>query len=406
MLDIQKLRSEFPILESNIHGDKPLIYFDNGASVQKPKRVIERLEQFYSKEYANIHRGVHYLSDLSTNNYENSRLSIQKLINAKHSHEVIFTSGTTSGINLIANGITALRNTGRNELLITYMEHHSNIVPWQILAEKEGLKLKVIPIDKSGVLILDHLENYLNEKTLLFSFTHISNSLGTINPVTDLIKAAQDCGAYTLLDAAQSVQHIPLDVQALNCDFMVFSGHKMYGPTGTGVLYGKENLLDQIPPYQGGGDMIDSVTFEKTTYNSLPFKFEAGTPNIAGGIALNSAVEFLTEYNIKDIAIHEAKLLDYATEAVSQIPNLKIVGQADDKSSVLSFNIEGLHPFDVGTLLDTYGIAIRTGHHCTQPIMDFFNIPGTCRASFAAYNTTEEIDVFVEKLQKVVKLLS
>ena len=406
MLDIQKLRSEFPILESNIHGDKPLIYFDNGASVQKPKGVIERLEQFYFKEYANIHRGVHYLSDLSTNNYENSRLSIQKLINAKHSHEVIFTSGTTSGINLIANGITALRNTGRNELLITYMEHHSNIVPWQILAEKEGLKLKVIPIDKSGVLILDHLENYLNENTLLFSFTHISNSLGTINPVIDLIKAAQDCGVYTLLDAAQSVQHIPLDVQALNCDFMVFSGHKMYGPTGTGVLYGKENLLDQIPPYQGGGDMIDSVTFEKTTYNSLPFKFEAGTPNIAGGIALNSAVEFLTEYNIKDIAIHEAKLLDYATEAVSQIPNLKIVGQADDKSSVLSFNIEGLHPFDVGTLLDTYGIAIRTGHHCTQPIMDFFNIPGTCRASFAAYNTTEEIDVFVEKLQKVVKLLS
>ena len=406
MLDIQKLRSEFPILESSIHGDKPLIYFDNGASVQKPKRVIERLEQFYSKEYANIHRGVHYLSDLSTNNYENSRLSIQKLINAKHSHEVIFTSGTTGGINLIANGITALRKTGRNELLITYMEHHSNIVPWQILAEKEDLKLKVIPIDKSGVLILDHLENYLNEKTLLFSFTHISNSLGTINPVTDLIKAAEDCGAYTLLDAAQSVQHIPLDVQALNCDFMAFSGHKMYGPTGTGVLYGKENLLEQIPPYQGGGDMIDSVTFEKTTYNSLPFKFEAGTPNIAGGIALNSAVDFLFEYNIKDIAMHESKLLDYATAAVSQIPNLKIIGQADDKSSVLSFIIDGLHPFDIGTLLDTHGIAIRTGHHCTQPIMDFFNIPGTCRASFAAYNTIEEIDLFVQKLQAVVRLLS
>lgn len=404
-MDLEKIRAEFPILNEKIHDNKNLIYLDNGATVQKPRSVLNRMSDYYCKENANIHRGVHYLSDLSTNNYELSRQKLKTLINAKYDHEIIFTSGTTSSINLISSTIGEVSNPDRNELLITAMEHHSNIVPWQILAERKGLKLKVLPMNNKGELLLDNIDSFISERTLIFSFTYISNSLGTINPVKLLLKKAKDNGALTFVDAAQAVQHKPIDVQDLDCDFLAFSGHKMYGPTGVGVLYGKESELNILPPYQGGGDMIESVSFEKTIYNKLPFKFEAGTPNISGAIVLGEAVDFLLDIGLENIYNHEANILDYATNKLKNIDGLKLIGQAEDKSSVISFIVDGIHSFDLGTILDNYGIAVRTGHHCTQPVMDFFKISGTTRASIAMYNTKNEIDIFYEKLMLAIKML-
>lgn len=401
--DVQHIRKEFPILDTKV-GKYPLIYFDNGATAQKPKAVIDCIDQYYTSENANIHRGVHHLSQLSTENYENARRTIQSYINAEHEHEVIFTKGTTDGINLVANSFGKLLREG-DEILITQMEHHSNIVPWQMIAEELGLVVRYIPINEAGELIMDDLNNLLTEKTKLVAITHISNALGTINPIAAIISKAHDKGAKVLVDGAQSLQHLKIDVQALDCDFMVFSGHKVFAPTGVGILYGKEELLNKMPPYQGGGDMIKTVSLEKTVYNDLPHKFEAGTPNIIGGIGLGKAIEWLAEQDLDALQKHEQELLDYATEALLKIDGLKIYGTAEHKSSVISFLIEGTHPYDVGTLLNQQGIAVRTGHHCAQPVMDFYAIPGTIRASFSFYNTKEEIDQFITALNRAVNML-
>lgn len=406
MKNHQSIRDQFPILSQKVHGVSQLVYLDNAASVQKPLRVIERIDQYYKSENANIHRGVHFLSDLSTNNYENSRKKAQTLINASHEHEIIFTKGTTDSINLIAS---ALRYSGKvkkgDNVVISYLEHHSNIVPWQMLCEAAQAQLRVIPIDKNAELILDDIDKIIDDNTKIISINHISNSLGTVNPIETLIKKAKEVGSKTLIDAAQSIQHMPIDVNELGCDFLVFSGHKMYGPTGIGILYGRENILDELPPYQGGGDMIDNVTFDKTTYNTLPHKFEAGTPNIVGGIALGEAIDFLNDTNLELINNYETGLLNYACDQIKTIDGLKIIGTPKKRSGVISFLVDQVHPFDLGTLLDNYGIAIRTGHHCTQPVMDFFNIPGTCRASLAVYNNKNDIDYFIEKMKKCLKML-
>ncbi|UKN00751.1 cysteine desulfurase [Paracrocinitomix mangrovi] len=402
-LDISKIRAQFPVLKQKV-GKYPLIYLDNGATSQKPQVVIDRIQQFYQSENANIHRGVHHLSQISTENYEIARRSIQQFIGAEHEHEVIFTTGTTGGINLIAQCFTAGLSSG-DEIIITEMEHHSNIVPWQMKAEEHGLVLKYIPLKENGELQWEKLDELLSEKTKLLSFTHISNSLGTINPVKEIIQKAHKAGAKVLLDAAQSLQHLRVDVKDLDCDFMVFSGHKTFGPTGVGVLYGKEDLLDALPPYQGGGDMIKTVTMEKTEYNTLPFKFEAGTPNIVGGIALGTAIDWMAELDYDQVLEHEEELLNYATSRIQEIEGVKIYGQAENKSSILSFLVEGTHPYDIGTLLNQQGVAVRTGHHCTQPVMDFFKIPGTIRASFSLYNTIEEVDLFIDALNKSVNML-
>jgi len=401
--DVNTIRKQFPILSEKV-GKYPLVYFDNGATSQKPKAVIDIINQYYNKENANIHRGVHHLSQLSTENYEKARKIIQNHINAKNDHEVIFTKGTTDGINLIAHSFGKLLKRG-DEILISAMEHHSNIVPWQMLAEEKGIVLKHIPMNEAGELNLSNLDQLITSQTKLVSVTHVSNALGTINPIEQLIEQAHAVGAKVLIDAAQSLQHFNVDVQALDCDFMVFSGHKVFGPTGVGILYGKEDILNKIPPYQGGGDMIKTVTLAKTTYNDLPHKFEAGTPNIVGGIALGSAIEWLSQFDLSEIAEYEDQLLHYATNELLKIEGLKIYGTAKKKSSVISFLIEGTHPYDVGTLLNQQGIAVRTGHHCTQPIMDFFEIPGTIRASFSFYNTQEEIDQFITALKKAVTML-
>jgi cysteine desulfurase/selenocysteine lyase len=400
---IEKIRSQFPILERSVNG-KRLVYFDNGATSQKPQCVIDEITKYYSFENANIHRGVHYLSQEATTNYEQARDTIQNYIHAKESCEVLFTKGTTDSINLVASSIGETLHKG-DEILISYMEHHSNIVPWQMLCERKGLKLRVIPIHENGELNLESFESLLSEKTKLLSITHVSNTLGTINPVEYLIQRAHEVGAKVLIDGAQSIQHFPINVQELGCDFFAFSGHKVFGPTGLGVLYGKKEILDAIPPYQGGGDMISKVTFEKTTYNELPHKFEAGTPHISGGIALGKAFEFMNSLNIEEIINHEHALLNYAEERLAQISGLTIIGTAKRKASVVSFVVDGIHPFDVGTLLDKQGIAVRTGHHCTQPLMDFFQIPGTIRASFAMYNTFEEIDLFIHALERSIAML-
>ncbi len=401
--DVNTIRKQFPILSEKV-GKYPLVYFDNGATSQKPKAVIDIINQYYNKENANIHRGVHHLSQLSTENYEKARKIIQNHINAKNDHEVIFTKGTTDGINLIAHSFGKLLKQG-DEILISAMEHHSNIVPWQMLAEEKGIVLKHIPMNEAGELNLSNLDQLITSQTKLVSVTHVSNALGTINPIEQLIEQAHAVGAKVLIDAAQSLQHFNVDVQALDCDFMVFSGHKVFGPTGVGILYGKEDILNKIPPYQGGGDMIKTVTLAKTTYNDLPHKFEAGTPNIVGGIALGSAIEWLSQFDLSEIAEYEDQLLHYATNELLKIEGLKIYGTAKKKSSVISFLIEGTHPYDIGTLLNQQGIAVRTGHHCTQPIMDFFEIPGTIRASFSFYNTQEEIDQFITALKKAVTML-
>jgi cysteine desulfurase/selenocysteine lyase len=400
---LDKIRAQFPILEREVNG-KRLVYFDNGATSQKPQCVIDSINTYYSFENANIHRGVHFLSQEATTKYEDARSTIQKAINANEPCEVIFTKGTTDSINLVAYSFGETLEKG-DEILISYMEHHSNIVPWQMLCERKGLILKVIPILENGEMDLEAFEKLLTEKTKLLSITHVSNTLGTINPVKYLINRAHAVGAKVLIDGAQSIQHFQVDMQDLNCDFYAFSGHKVFGPTGIGVLYGKKELLEAIPPYQGGGDMIAKVTFEKTTYNDLPHKFEAGTPHVSGGIALGRAFEFLASLNFDEISIHEHELLKYAEERLSEIEGLRIIGTAKNKASVVSFVVEGIHPFDIGTLLDKLGIAVRTGHHCTQPLMDFYQIPGTVRASFAMYNTKEEIDLFLHALERSLRML-
>lgn len=402
-LNIEEIRRQFPALHREVYG-KPLIYFDNGATSQKPQVVIDTIRDYYTSENANIHRGVHFLSQKATDAYEESRRIVQRFIHAKHEHEIIFTKGTTDGINLVASCFGELLKTG-DEIIISGMEHHSNIVPWQMLCERKHLKLNVIPVLDNGELDLAVFEQLLSEKTKLVAVTHISNTLGTINPVRAIIEKAHSAGAKVLIDGAQSIQHLPVNVQELDCDFYVFSSHKVFGPTGTGVLYGKENLLNEMPPYQGGGDMIAKVTFEKTTYNELPFKFEAGTPHIIGGIATGTALSYLSALDAEAIHRHETELLEYAQDSLLRTEGLRIIGTAKEKTSVVSFFVDGLHPFDIGTLLDKQGIAVRTGHHCTQPLMDRFEIPGTVRASFAFYNTKEEIEVFLKALNRSVEML-
>jgi cysteine desulfurase/selenocysteine lyase len=397
------IRAQFPILERSVNGKK-LVYFDNGATSQKPHCVIDEITNYYTLENANIHRGVHFLSQEATIKYEQARETIQQYIHAKESCEILFTKGTTDSINLVASSFGETLQKG-DEIIISYMEHHSNIVPWQMLCERKELVLKVIPIHSTGELNLEAFEELLSEKTRLLSITHVSNTLGTINPVNYLIAKAHAVGAKVLLDGAQSIQHFPINVQELDCDFFAFSGHKVFGPTGVGILYGKKEILELLPPYQGGGDMISKVTFDKTTYNEIPHKFEAGTPHISGGIALGKAFQFLSNLDNEAIIHHEKALLTYAEEKLMQIDGLKIIGTAKKKASVASFVIDGIHPFDVGTLLDKQGIAVRTGHHCTQPLMDFFQIPGTIRASFAMYNTFEEIDIFMAALERSLVML-
>ena len=404
MFDVQKVRADFPILSQKVNG-KPLVYFDNGATSQKPQVVIDAISKYYSEINANIHRGVHTLSQLATDAYEVSRNTIQNHLNAKHNHEIIFTSGTTFGINLVANGFASLLKTG-DEVMVSALEHHSNIVPWQFLCEKTGAKLVVIPMNEKGELILSEFDKLLSEKTKIVTVNHISNALGTVNPIEYIIKKAHGVGAAVLIDGAQATPHLRPDVQALDCDFYVFSGHKVCGPTGVGILYGKEEWLRKLPPYQGGGEMIAEVTFEKTTYADLPHKFEAGTPNIEGGIVLGTAIDYMNAIGFDNIATYEQELLDYGTKRLQEIEGLTIYGTSENKASVISFNIDGIHPYDIGTIIDKLGIAVRTGHHCAQPIMNFFNIPGTIRASFAFYNTKEEIDIFVEAVKKAQMMLS
>lgn len=404
MFDVQKIRADFPILSQKVNG-KPLVYFDNGATSQKPQVVIDAISKYYSEINANIHRGVHTLSQLATDAYEISRNTVQKHLNAKHNHEIIFTSGTTFGINLVANGFGSLLKAG-DEVMVSALEHHSNIVPWQFLCERTGARLVVIPMNLKGELIMSEFDELLSDKTKIVAVNHISNALGTVNPIEYIIKKAHQVGAAVLIDGAQATPHLKPDVQDLDCDFYVFSGHKICAPTGVGILYGKEEWLRKLPPYQGGGEMIAEVTFEKTTYADLPHKFEAGTPNISGGIVLGTAIDYMNSIGFENIASYEQELLEYGTKRLLEIEGLTIYGTSENKASVISFNIAGIHPYDIGTIIDKLGIAVRTGHHCAQPIMSFFNIPGTIRASFAFYNTKEEIDIFVEAVKKAHMMLS
>ncbi len=404
MLDVQKIRADFPILHQNING-RPLVYFDNAATSQKPQIVIDAMSQYYASINANIHRGVHTLSQRATDAYEVSREIVRKHLNAAFSQEIIFTAGTTHSINIVANGMAKFVKAG-DEIMVSALEHHSNIVPWQMLCERMGAKLVVIPMNEAGELIQEEYLKLLSEKTKLVAVNQISNALGTINPVKEMIAAAHKVGAWVLIDGAQATPHLQPDVQDLDCDFYVFSGHKVCGPTGVGILYGKEALLLDLPPYQGGGEMIKEVTFEKTTYAGLPHKFEAGTPNIAGGIVLGTAIEYMQNIGFENIAKYEKELLDYGTAVLSEIDDLKIYGTAAEKTSVISFNVGNIHPYDIGTIIDKLGIAVRTGHHCAQPIMDFFKIPGTIRASFSFYNTKEEIDALAQAVRKAQMMLS
>ncbi len=398
--DVERVRADFPILATEVHG-KPLVYLDNAATSQKPRAVIDAIMRYYQGTNANVHRGVHHLSEVATEDYEGARRTVQQFINAPHIHEIIFVRGTTEGINLVAQTFGRTRIGAGDEVLITGLEHHSNIVPWQILCQEKGAKLRVAPINDDGELLLDEFAKLLGPKTKLAAVTHVSNALGTINPLKRMIELAHSHGVPVLVDGAQAVPHMKVDVQALDCDFYTFSGHKVYGPTGIGVLYGKTALLESMPPYQGGGDMISSVTFDKTTYNKLPYKFEAGTPDIAGVIGLGAALKYVNSLGIENIGAHEHDLLEYATQKLLAIPGVRIIGTAKEKAAVISFVIEGAHPHDIGTILDQEGIAIRTGHHCSQPIMDRFGIPATARASFAMYNTRAEIDALVRGIAKV-----
>ena len=403
MIDIKKIRNDFPILNRKINGNQ-LIYFDNAATSQTPKVVVDEIANYYYNYNSNIHRGVHKLSQEATDAYEKSRKILQNNFNAKYDREVIFTSGSTHGINLVASGYEHILKKG-DEIILSAMEHHSNIVPWQMLCEKTGAKLRVAPMDTNGVLIMEEYSKICNKKTKLVVISHVSNALGTINPIESILSIAHSNNAVVLIDGAQAAPHIKIDVQELDIDFYVVSGHKLMGPTGVGILYGKERLLNLLPPYQGGGEMIDQVTFEKTTYAGLPHKFEAGTPNIAGGIALGKAVEYINEIGYDTIAKYEDSLLKYATSELLKIEGLKIYGESKNKTAVISFNIKSIHPYDLGTILDKLGIAVRTGHHCAQPIMDFFEIPGTIRASFSFYNTKQEIDFMVESIKRAKAML-
>jgi len=397
--DVAVLREDFPILHQSVHGH-PLVYLDNAASAQKPRAVIDAISQFYSSDYSNIHRGVHALSERSTRRYEEARIKVQRFLNAADPHEIIFTRGTTEGINLVAQTYGRKHVGPGDEILITGLEHHSNIVPWQMLCEEKGAKLRVVPVDERGEV--GALE--LTDRTKLVAIAHISNALGTVLPVREIVEQAHRRGVPVLVDGAQAVPHMKVDVRALDCDFYVFSSHKLYGPTGIGVLYGKKALLDAMPPYQGGGDMISSVTFEKTTYNTVPYKFEAGTPDIAGVVGLGAAIDYVNEIGLENMAAQEADLLEYATAALSKIEGLRIIGTARHKAAVISFVLEGVHPHDVGTILDRQGIAVRTGHHCAQPVMDRFGIPATTRASFAFYNTRDDVDALVRGIEKVKEI--
>lgn len=402
-MNIKNIRSDFPILSREVYG-KPLIYFDNAATTQKPRIVVDKISEMYYNLNSNVHRGVHYLSQEATNSHENARKTVQKFINAHSSNEIVFTRGTTEAINLVASSFCRRFCKPGDEVLITTMEHHSNIVPWQLQGDITGVKLQVAPINDDGELIIEEFEKKITERTKLISVIHISNVLGTINPIKKIIEIARKYDIPVLIDAAQSIQHTHIDVQELDCDFLVFSGHKIYGPNGMGVLYGKEKWLDVMPPYHGGGEMISSVSFEKTTFNGLPFKFEAGTPDYIGSVALATALDYVSDIGIDKIAAYEDSLLKYAMDKMSDIENIRFIGTAADKSSVISFLINNIHPFDMGTLLDRMGIAIRTGHHCAEPLMHRFGIEGTMRISFAPYNTFEEIDAFVETIKKLQKM--
>ena len=403
MFPIEKIREDFPILKRTVNG-KPLVYFDNAATSQTPKVVIDAIVKYYTSYNANIHRGVHTLSQEATDLYEQARIVLQKHFNAKYAYEMLFTPGTTFGINMIASGFSNLLKTG-DEIIVSALEHHSNIVPWQMLCEKTGAELKVIPMNEEGSLIMSAYDNLLSEKTKLVFCNHISNALGTINPVKEIIEKAHHVGAAVLIDGAQSTPHMKVDFQKLDVDFYVTSAHKICGPTGIGLLYGKKEWLEKLPPYQGGGEMIETVSFEKTTYAGLPHKFEAGTPNICGGIAFGVAVEYMNSIGFDAINKYEQELLKYGTQELLKISGVKIYGTAN-KTAVISFNVANIHPYDIGSILDKLGIAVRTGHHCAQPIMEFYKIPGTVRASFAFYNTKEEIDVFIKGLQKAILMLS
>lgn len=403
-LDVKQIRKDFPILQQQVHG-KPLVYFDNGATTQKPQVVINAEARYYEEYNSNVHRGVHHLSQVATNAYEKARITIAGYINAADPHEVIFTAGTTAGINLVANTFSRRFLKEGDSVIISAMEHHSNIVPWQIACEETGATLKVIPINDRGELLMDAYKAMLDDSVKIVAVTYVSNTMGTINPVQDIITLAHARNIPVLLDAAQAIQHISIDVQALDVDFLAFSGHKIYGPTGTGILYGKKEWLDKLPPYQGGGDMIKTVTFEKTIYNELPYKFEAGTPNIAGGIALGTAIEYLQQTGISKIQQWEEELMEYAMQELRKIDGIRFIGDAAERSGAISFLVHNIHPFDMGELLDQQGIAVRTGHHCTEPLMDLFKIPGTVRASLSFYNTKEEIDKLVAGIKRAAAML-
>jgi len=402
-LDVCRIREDFPALKLQVHG-KPLVYLDNAATSQKPRTVLEAMERFYTAECANVHRGVHYMSERATQDYEEARAKAQRFVNAAEPREIIFVRGTTEAINLVAHSYGRAHVQAGDEILITALEHHSNIVPWQILCEEKGAKLRVAPINDAGELELEEFEKLLSKRTRLVAAAHISNALGTINPVREIIRLAHSRNAPVLLDGAQAAPHLRIDVQELGCDFYTLSGHKMFGPTGIGVLYGKAALLEAMPPYQGGGDMISSVTFEKTTYNTLPYKFEAGTPNIAATIGLGAAVDYLNQVGLDNVAAYEHELLAYGAKALRHVRGLRLIGTAQEKAAVLSFVMDGVHPHDVGTVLDREGIAVRTGHHCAQPVMQRFGIPATTRASLAFYNTRQEIDALVTGLHKVAEI--
>jgi len=403
MIDIKKIRDDFPILKRKINGNQ-LVYFDNAATSQTPQVVIDEISNYYSNYNSNIHRGVHKLSQEATDAYEKARETIQRNFNAEHSHEIIFTSGSTNSINIVASGYGDILKKG-DEIIVSAMEHHSNIVPWQMLCQKTGAILKVAPMDNNGVLTMDKFEELCNDKTQLVVISHVSNALGTINPIESILSIAHSYDAVVLIDGAQAAPHIKIDLQKLDIDFYVVSGHKLMGPTGVGVLYGKEKLLNMLPPYQGGGEMIEEVTFEKTTYAKLPHKFEAGTPNISGVIALGTAINYLNQIGYNAIAKYEKTLLEHATSELLKIEGLKIYGESAQKTAVVSFNIKSIHPYDLGIILDKLGIAVRTGHHCAQPIMDYFQIPGTIRASFSFYNTKDEIDIMVKAIKRAKMML-
>jgi cysteine desulfurase/selenocysteine lyase len=404
-LDVDKIREDFPILKQHVHG-RPLVYLDSAATSQKPRAVLDAVEAYYVEQNANVHRGVHHLSQLATREYEDARAKIRKFINAAETHEVIYTRGTTESVNIVAQSYGRKFVHEGDEIIISAMEHHSNIVPWQMLCEQYRAKLRVIPMNDNGELLIDEYAKMLNGRVKMVAVAHISNALGTVNPVKRIIELAHSRDIPVLLDGAQAAPHLKVDVRDLDCDFYAFSGHKMLGPTGIGVLYGKSHWLESMPPVYGGGDMIASVTFEKTTYNSLPYKFEAGTPNIEGAIGLGVAIDYLNAIGLDRIAAYEHELLDYATEVIGAIPGVKIIGTAREKASVLSFTVDGIHPHDIGTILDQEGIAVRAGHHCAQPVMKRFDVPATARASFAFYNTKEEIDALAEGIQKAIEVFA